>query len=165
MKKSKHAFRSLVKFAIPDSLQRCFRYEWFVYCYRNPALPNHRQRSLPGAIHPLLVVCNKWSFNTLTQRQNGRRLLETFSNMLNENILISFKVSLKYVPKDPINDIAALGQMRASRRPGDKPLSEPIMVSLLTQICGTLPQWVNSLCQWSLSYTLVWWSWFIDWFM
>ena len=31
----------------------------------------------------------------------------------------------------------------AWRRPGDKPLSEPMMVSLLTHICVTRPQWVN----------------------
>ena len=29
------------------------------------------------------------------------------------------------------------------RRSGDKPLSEPMMVSLLTHICVTRPQWVN----------------------
>ena len=33
----------------------------------------------------------------------------------------------------------------AWRRPGDKPLSEPMMVKLLTHICVTRPQWVNSL--------------------
>ena len=31
----------------------------------------------------------------------------------------------------------------AWRRPGDKPLSEPRMVSVLTHICVTRPQWVN----------------------
>ena len=31
----------------------------------------------------------------------------------------------------------------AWRRRGDKPLSEPMMVSLLTHICVTRPQWVN----------------------
>ena len=31
----------------------------------------------------------------------------------------------------------------AWRRPGDKPLSEPVMVSLLTHICVTRPQWAN----------------------
>ena len=31
----------------------------------------------------------------------------------------------------------------ACRRPGDKPLSEPIMVRLTTHICVTRPQWVN----------------------
>ena len=33
----------------------------------------------------------------------------------------------------------------AWRRPGDKPLSEPMMVSLLTHICVTRPQWVNAI--------------------
>ena len=33
----------------------------------------------------------------------------------------------------------------AWRRPGDKPLSEPMMVSLLTHICVARPQWVNDL--------------------
>ena len=31
----------------------------------------------------------------------------------------------------------------AWRRPGDKPLSEPMMVSLPTHICVTQPQWVK----------------------
>ena len=33
----------------------------------------------------------------------------------------------------------------AWRRPGNKPLSEPMMVSLLTHICVIQPQWDNSL--------------------
>ena len=32
----------------------------------------------------------------------------------------------------------------AWRRPGDKPLSEPMMVSIPTQICVTRPQWVDA---------------------
>ena len=32
----------------------------------------------------------------------------------------------------------------AWRRPGDKPLFEPMMVSLLTHICVTRPQWVKN---------------------
>ena len=43
----------------------------------------------------------------------------------------------------PINNIPALFQIKACRRPGDKSLSEPMMVSLLTYICVTRPQWVN----------------------
>ena len=34
-------------------------------------------------------------------------------------------------------------QIMAWRRPGDKPLSEPMMVSLLTHICVARPQWVK----------------------
>ena len=43
-----------------------------------------------------------------------------------------------------INKITALVQIMAWRRPGDKPLSEPVMVSLPTHICVARPQWVNS---------------------
>ena len=35
----------------------------------------------------------------------------------------------------------------AWRRPGDKPLSDPMMVSVLTHICVTWPQWVKLSCQ------------------
>ena len=51
---------------------------------------------------------------------------------------------MKFVPKGPINNIPALVQIMAWRRPGDKPLSEPMMVILTTHICVTRPQWVNA---------------------
>ena len=47
---------------------------------------------------------------------------------LNENVWISIKVSLKFVPRGPINKILALVQIMAWRRPDDKPLPEPMMV-------------------------------------
>ena len=85
--------------------------------------------------------------NTLRPRQNGRRFADdTFKRIfLNENVRISIKISLKFVPKGPIDNIPALVQIMAWHRSGDKPLSEPMMVSLLTHICVTRPQWVNSL--------------------
>ena len=46
-------------------------------------------------------------------------------------------------PKGPTNNILASVQIMAWRRPGDKPLSDPMMVSLLTHICVTLPHWVK----------------------
>ena len=64
-------------------------------------------------------------------------------HFLKENVWIPTKSSLKFVPSDPINNIPALVQIMAWRRPGDKPLSEPMMVSLLTNICATRPQWVK----------------------
>ena len=45
--------------------------------------------------------------------------------------------------KGPIENIPALVQIMAWRRPGDKPLSEPLMIRLSTHICVTRPQWVN----------------------
>ena len=47
--------------------------------------------------------------------------------------------------KGLINNIPALVWIMACHRPGDKPLYEPMMVTLLTHICVTRPQWVNSL--------------------
>ena len=40
--------------------------------------------------------------------------------------------------------IPASVRIMAWRRPGDKPLSEPMIDSLLTHICVIRPQWVNS---------------------
>ena len=67
---------------------------------------------------------------------------------LNENVWIPIEISLKFVPKVPINNISALVQIMAWRRPGDKPLSEPMAICLLTHICVTRPQWVNRLSRW-----------------
>ena len=85
------------------------------------------------------------SLNTLRPRQNGRHFPDDIfkCNFLNENVWILIKISLNFVPKGPINNISALVQIMAWRRPGDKPLSEPMMVSLLTHICVTRPQWVK----------------------
>ena len=78
-------------------------------------------------------------------RQNGRHVPDdTFKCIfLNGNVLISIKILLKFVPKGLINNIPALDQIMAWRRPGDKPLSEPMMVSLPMHICITRPQWVK----------------------
>ena len=94
------------------------------------------------------------SVNTLRPRQNGRHFADgTFNRIfVNENVRISIKFSLKFVPKGPINNIPALVQIMAWRRPGDKPLSEPVMVSLLTHICVTRPQWVKTFLLVNLMY-------------
>ena len=86
-------------------------------------------------------------FNTLRPRQHGCHFVDdTFKRIfLNENVGISIKISLNFVHKGPINNIRALVQIMAWRRPGDKPLSEPMVGSLLTHICITRPQWVNCL--------------------
>ena len=109
----------------------------------------------PGAEQPSgalfgLVTQRLYNFfvNTLRPRQHGRHFADdTFKRIfLNENVIISIKISLKFVPKDPINNIPALVQIMAWRRPGDKPLSEAMMVSLvslLTHVCVTRPQWVK----------------------
>ena len=69
-----------------------------------------------------------------------------------------FEFLLKFVSKGQINDIPALVQIMAWRRPGDKPLSEPMMVSLTTHICVTRLQWVNEsdIFLNRLKYTMCW---------
>ena len=81
-------------------------------------------------------------FNTLRQRQNGCHFADdTFNRIfVDENVRILIEFSLKFVPKGPINNIPALVQIMAWHRPGDKPISEPMTVSLLTHICVTRPQ-------------------------
>ena len=46
---------------------------------------------------------------------------------LNENVWIWLKISLKFVPESPINNIPALVQLMAKHQPGDKSLSEPMV--------------------------------------
>ena len=86
-----------------------------------------------------------WNINTLRPGQNGRHFADAIFKciLLNENVWISIKISLKFVRKGPINNIPTLVQIMAWRRPGAKPLSEPMMVRLPTHICVTRPQWVN----------------------
>ena len=102
------------------------------------------------------------TFNTLRPRQNGRHFADDMFKciFLTENVWISIEISLKFVPKGSINNIPALFQIMAWRRPGAKPLSEPMMVSSLTHICVTRPQWVNSTLQscvkWTHFYRHIW---------
>ena len=84
-------------------------------------------------------------FNTWRPRQNGRSFADdTFKFIfLNENVRISIKNSLKFVPIGPIDNIPEFVHIMVWRPPGEKPLSEPMMVRLPTHICVTRPQWVK----------------------
>ena len=64
-----------------------------------------------------------------------------------ENVWIPIEISLKFVPKRSNNNNPAFVQIMAWCRPGDKPLSEPMMIILLTHTCVTRPQWVNTCWQ------------------
>ena len=89
-------------------------------------------------------VCWDWTtkmlFNTLRPRQNDRHFADDIFKRIffNENVWISIQISLKFVPKGPINIIPAMFQIMAWRRPGDKPLSEAMLVCLLTHIYASL---------------------------
>ena len=107
-----------------------------------PLAPRRFEQNFRLAIFKLILV-----INTLRLRQNG-----TFKHIfLTENI-IAMKISLNFIPSGQIINNPALVQIMAWRRPGAKPLSEPVMVSLLMLICVTWPQWVNG---WSIFCEIV----------
>ena len=82
--------------------------------------------------------------NTLRSRQNRHFADKILKHIFfNKNVWISIKISLKFVPKGPINNIPALVQIMVWHWPGYKPLFGPMMVSLLAHICITQPHWVN----------------------
>ena len=97
--------------------------------------------TLPFIRHMITPV----PINTLRPRQNGPHFPDDMFRciFLNENVWIPIEISLKLVPKGSFNNNPAFFQIMAWRRPGDKPLSEPMLVSSLMHICVTRPQWVK----------------------
>ena len=73
-------------------------------------------------------------------------------HFLHWNCLNLLRISLKFAPKVRINNIPALVQIMTLRRPGDKPLSEPMMVGSVTHTCVTRPQRFNT-CFSKVCYT------------
>ena len=92
------------------------------------------------------LKCVRWNlFYTMRLRQNGYHFAHnTFKRIfLNENVKISFNMSLKFVPKSPVNNILALVHIMAWRQPRDNPLSKQMLVRWQTHIGVTWPQWIN----------------------
>ena len=131
---------------------------WKQKCIKAQGISCHDTESLPRVITaPQNIgtyaqlfgtsVNMYYSVNSLRRRLNGCPFANDILKciFLNESTWVLPRTSLKYVPKVRINTIPALVQIMAWHRPGDKPLSEPMMVSLLTHICVTRPQWVSTL--------------------
>ena len=120
-------------------------------CDRGYHLVRHRSLGINNNGIDLVLLeyhgFNTTWVNTLRQWQNGRHFPHDIFKwiFLNENVWISIHISLKFVPRGPITNIPTLVQVMAWRRPGDKPLSEPMMVRLPTHICVSRPQWVKYL--------------------
>ena len=109
-----------------------------------------------------LWFCCIWLLYTLGPRQIGRHFPDDIFKCIfwYENVWIAIKISLMFVPMSPSNNIPALFQIMAWRLPGDKPLSETMLVSLLTHICVSRPQWVNLKMLFDMDYfrSLLMWS-------
>ena len=91
-------------------------------------------------VKPLLYPLTHWGRNKMaaifhTTVSNG------FSWMKMYEFRLTFHWSLFLGVQ--INNIPTLVHVMAWRRPGDMPLSEPMMVRLPTHICVTRPQWVK----------------------
>ena len=97
------------------------------------------------AIDHKTKLCLQWHVHALRPRQHGRKFPDDILNFifLNENVWISLTIYLTCVRKVRNNNIPSLVQRMDWHRTGEKPLSEPMMVSLLTHICVTRSQWVN----------------------
>ena len=110
------------------------------YSLNNGLAPTRRQ--MMNQFTPHVSIARARRVSTLRSRQNGRHFTDDIFKciLLNENVRISIENSLKLVPNDQINNVPALVQIMAWRRPGDKSLSEPMVDRLLTHICVTRPQ-------------------------
>ena len=82
-----------------------------------------------------MTVCYDGSssgINSSSPGQNGRHFADDTLKYIffNENVLISIKISLKFIPSGPISNITAFVQIMAWRPTGDKPLLEPMLTRL-----------------------------------
>ena len=77
-------------------------------------------------------------------------------HFFNENVLISLTFSPKFVPKVQINNITVSVQIKAWHMPGAKPLSETMVVNLLTHICVTRYQWVKDILTHYFDTVYIW---------
>ena len=104
--------------------------------------PHQVCRQLDIHDHPCLGGCLRfilcqpnilvlWSFLSITHK---------IIPIIYSTVLIHWGDSIsQFVPKFPVNNIPALVQIMAWRRP----LSEPMLVNLQTHICVTRTQWVS----------------------
>ena len=101
----------------------------------------------PRSVLSYGIMRPQW-VNTLGPRQHFSHFADDVFKWIfvNENVWILLQISLKFVLKVRIDNIPALVQIMAWPRPGDKPLSELMVVSLLTHMCVTWPQWINPYC-------------------
>ena len=118
------------------------KYKWEVqYLFKRIKLWLVRRRrksenqvfSLESVPNALVQIC---LINSLKPRRSRRHFADGIFKriFLKENVRNSIKISLNFVPQSPIDNIEYIY---------NKPLSEAMMVSLLTHICVARPQWVK----------------------
>ena len=107
--------------------------------------PNEMQSHFNAASH-VRAWCGVSFINSSPPGQNGHHFEDHIFRFifLNERFCILIKISLKFVPKGPIDNILALVEILAWHQIGDKPLSEP-MLTWFTDVYEAL--WGDELTQ------------------
>ena len=82
------------------------------------------------------------TLNTLRPRLNGRHFAgDHFKHIFFiATVRIAITIARKFVPISVVNNIASMAQILTWHRPGNKPLSEQMIVRLPTHICVTRSQ-------------------------
>ena len=113
-------------------LEQCPLVTLIVMCARM----RHSCFQICSHIHPTFFQATlaPWSswltlVNSSPPGQNGRHFADDNLKciFLNENDRIRIRISLKFVPRSPIDNKSALVQVMAWCRTGDKPLPEPLL--------------------------------------
>ena len=89
------------------------------------------------------VTRGRW-VNTLRLRQNGHHFPDDIFKciFLNENIWISIKISLKFVPKGPVNNVPPSDEIMVLHPPGARHYLNQWWLDY-PHTCVTQPRWAN----------------------
>ena len=85
-----------------------------------------------------ILICPGF-LNSLLPGQNGHHFADDIFTciLMNEKFCILIRISLKFVPKGPIDDKSAVVQVMAWRQTGDSQYLNQCWPSSKMQICGT----------------------------
>ena len=136
-----HLFHTFIEITrISQSSCMCKYFSLFVV---TPAVKLERRRDL----YALTIFKFKCSLTHWGRNKMAAIFQTTFSNGFPWMKIYEFRLNFHWrlFLEGTINNIPTLVQVMAWHRPGDKPLSEPMMVSLPTQLCVTRPHWVKCL--------------------
>ena len=120
--------QGIIRILIPtwQTFQRWMAAVLFINWQQNQVT---RQLHYHDLNHMILFIGALWHQH-IEAGQNGGHFTDDIVKRIfwDENVWISLNISLKFVRKVPISNIQTLAQIMAWRRPGDKPLSEPMIV-------------------------------------
>ena len=96
------------------------------------------RKSIHKTVHYTPVAYFTMEVNSSTPGQNGRQFTEDIFKCicLNENVSILIQISLRFIPKGPVDNKWALVQVVAWRQTGAKPLPEPMLTQFIDVYMG-----------------------------